>query len=159
MSDRVIAIRRAGPADLATVRDLFLEYARSLSFDLCFQNFDQELSELPGKYAPPGGCILLAEGEGRVLGVVALRPLDAPACEMKRLYVRPEARGLGLGARLARAVIDEARRIGYAVLRLDTHESMREAIGLYRTLGFRDIPSYAGNPAPGLHYFELPIPR
>jgi ribosomal protein S18 acetylase RimI-like enzyme len=159
MSERVIAIRRAGPADLATVRAVFLEYARSLSFDLCFQNFEQELAELPGKYAPPQGCILLAESDGGALGVVALRPLDAQACEMKRLYVRPEARGTGLGARLARAIIDEAARLDYAVMRLDTHESMQAAIGLYQALGFRDISSYAGNPVPGLHYFELAVRR
>jgi putative acetyltransferase len=152
-----VAIRTADAVDIATVRALFVEYARSLSFDLCFQNFEQELAELPGKYAPPQGRILLAEAEGRVLGVIALRPLDARSCEMKRLYVRPEARGHRLGERLARAIITEAEKIGYAVMRLDTHESMLAAIGLYRALGFRDIPSYDGKPVPGLHYFERPL--
>jgi ribosomal protein S18 acetylase RimI-like enzyme len=155
MSDReAIAIRPAAVADVDTVRALFTEYARSLSFDLCFQNFDRELAELPGKYAPPRGCILFAESEGRVLGVAALRPLDDHACEMKRLYVRPEARGRGLGARLAREIMAEARRLGYAAIRLDTHDSMRAAIGLYRSLGFRDIAAYNGNAVPGLYYFE-----
>jgi len=154
MSDRVIAIRQATDDDVATARELFVEYARSLSFDLCFQNFDQELAELPGKYAPPKGCILLAESEGRPLGIVALRPLEDGICEMKRLYVRPEARGTGLGERLARAIIAEAQKIGYATLRLDTHESMRAAMGLYGALGFREIPAYGGKPVPSLHYFE-----
>jgi ribosomal protein S18 acetylase RimI-like enzyme len=149
-----VAIRTADGADLATVRALFVEYARSLSFDLCFQNFEHELAALPGKYAPPQGRILLAEAEGRALGIIALRPLDARSCEMKRLYVRPEARGRGLGERLARAIIAEAEKIGYAVMRLDTHESMLAAMGLYRALGFRGIPSYDGKPVPRLHYFE-----
>jgi ribosomal protein S18 acetylase RimI-like enzyme len=160
MSERaVVAIRPADDADIATVRALFEEYARSLSFDLCFQNFEQELAELPGKYAPPRGRILLAESGGRALGVIALRPLEDSVCEMKRLYVRPEARGAGLGERLARAIIAEAERIGYATIRLDTHESMLAAIGLYRTLGFRDISAYGGKPVPGLHYFECTLSR
>jgi ribosomal protein S18 acetylase RimI-like enzyme len=153
----VIAIRPASDADTATVRALFVEYARSLSFDLCFQNFDQELAELPGKYAPPKGRILLAESDGRVLGVVALRLLEPAICEMKRLYVRPEARGAGLGERLARAIIAEATRAGYVTMRLDTHESMLAAIGLYRALGFRDISAYDGKPVPGLRYFEYAL--
>lgn len=158
MSDRdAIAIRPAGAADHDTVRALFTEYARSLSFDLCFQNFDRELAELPGKYAPPRGCILFAESEGRVLGVVALRPLDDDACEMKRLYVRPEARGRGLGTRLAREIMAEARRLGYPAIRLDTHVSMSAAIGLYRTLGFREIAAYSGNAVPDLYYFECAL--
>jgi putative acetyltransferase len=114
----------------------------------------RELAELPGKYAPPRGCILFAESEGHVFGVVALRPLDDHACEMKRLYVRPEARGRGLGVRLAREIMAEARRLGYAAIRLDTHESMLAAIELYRALGFREIAAYNGSPVPGLYYFE-----
>jgi putative acetyltransferase len=160
MSERaVIAIRPAGDSDIATVRALFVEYARSLSFDLCFQNFDQELAELPGKYAPPGGRILLADSDGRMLGVVALRPLEPSICEMKRLYVRPEARGAGLGERLARAIIAEGARAGYATMRLDTHESMLAAIGLYRALGFREISAYDGKPMPSLRYFECALRR
>ncbi len=160
MSDRgAIAIRPAGANDIDTVRTLFVEYARSLSFDLCFQNFDRELAELPGKYAPPRGCLLLAESDGRVLGVVALRPLDDRICEMKRLYVRPEARGRGLGERLAREIMAEARGLGYTALRLDTHETMGAAIGLYKALGFKEIPAYSGAAVPGLHYFERPFGR
>ena len=143
----------AGPRDIATVRALFIEYAKSLSFDLCFQDFDQELAGLPGAYALPKGRILLAESEGRVLGVIALRPLDQHVCEMKRLYVRPEARGQGLGARLARAIIAEAATLGYATMRLDTHETMIAAIDLYRALGFREITEY-GKTMVGLRYFE-----
>ena len=148
------AIRPAADArDIETVRALFVEYARSLTFDLCFQNFERELAELPGAYAPPRGRILLADSAGRVLGVVALRPLDERVCEMKRLYVRPEARGQRLGERLARAIMAEAGALGYATLRLDTHESMVAAIGLYRELGFREIAEY-GKTMVGLRYFE-----
>jgi putative acetyltransferase len=156
MSDRaVITIRAADrPSDIGAVRALFVEYARSLQFSLCFQNFEQELATLPGAYAAPKGHILLAESDGRALGVVALRPFDDRTCEMKRLYVRPEARGRGLGERLARAIMAEGARIGYATIRLDTHESMLEAIGLYRALGFREITAYAEPAVPGLHYFE-----
>jgi ribosomal protein S18 acetylase RimI-like enzyme len=143
----------AGPRDMETVRALFVEYAKSLNFDLCFQGFDRELSELPGAYAPPKGRILLAESEGRVLGVIALRPLDARVCEMKRLYVRPEARGQRLGERLARAIIADAATLGYTTMRLDTHETMIAAIDLYRALGFREIGEY-GKTMVGLRYFE-----
>jgi len=156
MSERAVMTVRAvdRPSDIETVRALFVEYARSLQFSLCFQNFEQELASLPGAYAAPKGQILLAESDGRALGVVALRRFDDHSCEMKRLYVRPEARGRGLGERLARAIMAEAARIGYATIRLDTHESMLEAIGLYRALGFREITAYAGPAVPGLHYFE-----
>jgi ribosomal protein S18 acetylase RimI-like enzyme len=152
-SDAVAIRPAAGPRDIESVRALFVEYAKSLSFDLCFQDFDQELTGLPGAYAPPKGRILLAESGGRVLGVIALRPLDDHVCEMKRLYVRPEARGQGLGERLARAIMAEAGALGYATLRLDTHESMVAAIGLYRELGFREIAEY-GKTMVGLRYFE-----
>ena len=159
MSERaVLSIRTADrPSDLETVRALFVEYAQSLQFSLCFQNFDEELAALPGAYAPPNGTILLAEADGRPLGIVALRPLDDRCCEMKRLYVRPEARGRRFGERLARAVMAEAARIGYATMRLDTHESMLEAIGLYRALGFRDIAAYGGRAVPGLRYYEYTL--
>jgi ribosomal protein S18 acetylase RimI-like enzyme len=143
----------AGARDIETVRALFVEYAESLNFDLCFQGFDEELAGLPGAYAAPKGRILLAESEGRGLGVIALRPLDDRSCEMKRLYVRPEARGQRLGERLARAIIAEANTLGYATMRLDTHESMVAAIALYRTLGFREISEY-GKTMVGLRYFE-----
>jgi ribosomal protein S18 acetylase RimI-like enzyme len=156
MSERAVVTIRAAdrPSDIGTVRTLFLEYARSLQFSLCFQNFDVELAGLPGAYAAPTGRILLAEADGRALGVVALRRLDDDACEMKRLYVRPAARGRGLGKRLARAIMAEAARLGYAAIRLDTHESMLEAIGLYRGLGFVEIAAYGGQAVPGLRYYE-----
>jgi ribosomal protein S18 acetylase RimI-like enzyme len=154
MTSLDVAIRpAAGSRDIETVRALFIEYAKSLGFDLCFQGFDQELAGLPGGYAPPKGQILLAESQGRTLGVIALRPLDDRVCEMKRLYVRPEARGQRLGERLARAIIAEANTLGYATMRLDTHESMVAAIALYRTLGFREISEY-GKTMVGLRYFE-----
>jgi putative acetyltransferase len=155
MSDAPLAALRPAsvPGEMAAVRALFLEYARSLSFDLCFQNFEQELADLPGRYAAPRGQILLAPGAG----VVALRPLSDDICEMKRLYVRPQARGHGLGGRLARAIIAEGRDRGYRAMRLDTHESMVEAIALYRELGFREIAAYSGEAVPGLRYYELPL--
>ena len=156
MSDaEPVAIRPAGPSDMDEVRDLFLEYGRSLNFDLCFQGFEQELASLPGCYAEPAGRILLAVNGDESAGVVALRPLKAGICEMKRLYVRPRWRGRDVGGRLARAVVDEGRRLGYRAMRLDTHDSMQAAIALYRGLGFREIPRYYDNPLAGIHYFEL----
>ncbi len=154
-----VQLRHAeGARDMATVRELFLEYARSLPFDLCFQNFDEELAALPGIYASPHGALLLAEAGNEAAGVVGLRPLDHAACEMKRLYVRPQWRRRDLGRRLTVAVIDEARRLGFQVMRLDTHESLTTAIALYRRLGFREIAPYYSTGGPsGLHYFELDL--
>ena len=152
-------LQPAGPEDIGTIRDLFLEYEKSLGVSLCFQGFDKELADLPGEYTPPRGRLLLARTEGRVSGCIALRPLDDVACEMKRLFVRPEFRGLGLGRLLASACIDAGRDIGYDVMRLDTLPSMREAIAMYRTLGFREIPPYRPNPVEGTLYLGLALRR
>lgn len=146
-------IRQAESAvDFDTARDLFLEYAASLDFSLCFQGFDEELRKLPGAYAPPAGRLLLAEG-----GCVALRPLEDGVCEMKRLYVQPAFRGTGLGRRLAEAIVSEARGIGYRRMRLDTVNSMVDAQKLYRRLGFREIEPYCFNPQPDVVYMELDL--
>ncbi|PYV83070.1 MAG: GNAT family N-acetyltransferase [Acidobacteria bacterium] len=146
------------PNQIAVVRELFLEYAQSLGFSLCFQNFDQELANLPGDYAPPEGCLLLAMQDGQPAGCVALHKLDGENCEMKRLYVRPQFRGHGLGLALAERVIADARQIGYKYLRLDTVEPvMRAAVAMYRRLGFREIAPYRPNPIEGALYMELQL--
>jgi putative acetyltransferase len=142
------------PEDLEPVRALMREYAASLGFDLCFQDFDRELATLPGEYAPPRGALFVAWTCSRPAGCVALRPLDGDACEMKRLYVRPDCRGGGLGRALVERVLGEARRLGYARMRLDTVPGMEAAIALYRALGFVDIPPYRLNPIPGALYLE-----
>lgn len=146
-------IHAATASDVEQVRELFREYQRAIGVDLCFQGFDAELAGLPGAYAPPRGQILLAGGAG---GCVALRPFgDDDTCEMKRLYVRPAHRGTGLGRRLATAIVDEARRAGYARMRLDTLATMSEAIGLYESLGFVRIAAYRHNPLDDAVYMEL----
>ena len=133
-----------GPSDLAAVRDLFARYAASLPVDLGYQDFASELAALPGKYAPPGGQLLLArDPDGQPLGCVGLRPISpAGCCEMKRLFLLPSARGLGLGRTLTMAVIEEARRLGYRELRLDTLPTMDAAISLYAQMGFTHIAAY-----------------
>jgi putative acetyltransferase len=146
------------PAQIAQARELFLEYAHSLGFSLCFQNFDQELAELPGDYAPPDGRLLLVEYEGQLAGCIALHKLAEGICEMKRLYLRPPFRGKGLGRALADSIIDEARRIGYLRMRLDTVEPvMKYAVAMYRRLGFREIEPYCANPIVGALYMELSL--
>jgi ribosomal protein S18 acetylase RimI-like enzyme len=143
---------------IAAVRELFLEYAQSLGFSLCFQSFDKEFAGLPGEYVPPDGGLLLATHEGAPAGCVALHKLEAGICEMKRLYVRPQFRGKGLGRGLAERVIADARQIGYNRLRLDTVEPMmRAAVAMYRQLGFREIAPYRGNPIEGALYMELQL--
>ena len=145
-------------AQIAQVRELFLEYAQSLGFSLCFQNFDKELAGLPGDYAPPEGRLLLAEYEGQLAGCVALHKLEPGICEMKRLFLRPQFRGKGLGRVLAERIIAEARQIGYQRMRLDTVEPvMRDAVAMYRRLGFQLIAPYRQNPMPGTLYMELEL--
>jgi GNAT superfamily N-acetyltransferase len=157
--------------DIERARALFVEYAQWLKVDLCFQGFDRELASLPGAYAPPRGCLLLAGGPETAFACIALRPLDAgPGCgcgaaatadaalgEVKRLYVQPGRRGEGWGARLARAAVDEARRIGYRELKLDTLEWMKAARSLYASLGFRECAPYYDNPLAGVVYMALAL--
>jgi len=144
------------PAQIAQARELLLEYAQSLGFSLCFQNFDKELAELPGDYAPPEGRLLLAECEGQLAACVALHRLEPGICEMKRLYLRPQFRGKGLGRALAERIIAEARQIGYQHMRLDTVEPvMKDAVAMYRKLGFTEIAPYRPNPIAGAMYMEL----
>jgi ribosomal protein S18 acetylase RimI-like enzyme len=143
------------PDDLARIRELFREYQDFLGVNLCFQGFEEELAGLPGRYAPPTGALLLAMDGEETAGCVALREIEPGVCEMKRLFVRTSYRGQGLGRRLAEAIIAAARGIGYRTMLLDTLEQLKEAIGLYESLGFRRIPPYYANPLPGVIYWEL----
>jgi putative acetyltransferase len=146
------------PSQVAQARELFLEYAQSLGFSLCFQNFDKELADLPGDYAPPEGRLLLAEYEGQLAGCVALHKLDHEIAEMKRLYLRPQFRGNGLGSALAQSIISEARQIGYQRMRLDTVEPvMGDAVAMYRKMGFQEIAPYRENPIAGALYMQLQL--
>lgn len=141
------------PEDIEAARALFRAYVDSLAIDLGFQDVETELATLPGKYAPPGGAILLAsDADGRAVGCVALRPLAEGSCEMKRLYALPKTRGTGLGRRLAEAILAEARRAGYRRILLDTLDSMAAARGLYAGLGFAETEAYYANPTPGTVY-------
>ncbi len=146
---------------MASVREIFCEYAASLSVDLCFQDFDAELASLPGDYAAPRGALLLARVDGSVAGCCALRPMDSSdypnASEMKRLYVRKAFRGFGLGRQLAEAILDQARLAGYSAVLLDTLDDMEAARALYEDLGFEEIPPYYHNPHAGAHYLKVDL--
>lgn len=139
------------------IRTLFVEYAESLGFSLCFQDFDKELAGLPGDYSAPTGCLLLAWADGEMAGCVALRRLADRVCEMKRMYIRPAFRGKGLGRKLAEAVVRRADAMGYRRMRLDTLPVMKEAIELYRSMGFGTIEPYYRNPIEGALYMELDL--
>jgi len=145
------------PDEIPVIKGLFEEYADSLNFELDFQDFSEELDTLPGKYASPSGSILVAKENGETFGCVAVRPLGEEICEMKRLYVKPAHRGRKVGRDLAVAIIEEARRLGYKSMRLDTVVAMKEASALYRSLGFQPIDAYCYNPLPGAMYFELKL--
>jgi GNAT superfamily N-acetyltransferase len=149
-------VQASSPDDIKHARELFEEYAAWLQIDLCFQNFDKELASLPGQYAAPDGRLLLAIEDDQVAGCVALRKIGENTCEMKRLFVRSQFRGKGLGRRLAETIIAEARQIGYERMRLDTlPRRMDQAIKLYRSLGFTEIPAYYHNPVPDATFMEL----
>jgi putative acetyltransferase len=161
---RIVRVEANQPELMAVARRLFTEYAQALQaqgVDLCFQNFEQELAELPGEYAAPAGVLLLAYAGDQPAGCGAIRPLadvDYPnACEMKRLYVRASARRLGVGRLLARGLMDHASQVGFATLLLDTLDDMEAARSLYETLGFVEIPPYYFNPLPGAHYLKADL--
>jgi ribosomal protein S18 acetylase RimI-like enzyme len=146
------------PDQIADARKLYQEWADELGFDLCFQRFSEELANLPGKYAPPDGRLLLAVHDGEVAGCVALRKLEPGVCEMKRLYVRPKYRGAKVGKELAIRIIDDARSIGYERMRLDTLPGvMDRAIAMYRAFGFREIDPYYESAIGGTIYMELKL--
>lgn len=151
-------IRAESPADIQQARTLFKEYEAWLEVDLCFQNFEKELAQLPGAYAPPDGRLLLAYVDGKVAGCIALRKIGQGTCEIKRLYLRQAFRGRGLGRKLAETIISEAKKIGYERMRLDTlPRQMGDAIKLYRSLGFKEIEPYYNNPVPDAKFMELDL--
>lgn len=150
---QIYLVRGADPR-LEEIRKLFIEYAEWLGVDLAFQGFDEELASLPGSYAEPGGALFLSMRGRETAGCVAVRAIEGDVCEMKRLWVRPRFRGQTLGLRLATAAIDAACRLGYRTMRLDTFDRMHDALRLYRSLGFHEIPPYYENPLPGAVYFQ-----
>jgi ribosomal protein S18 acetylase RimI-like enzyme len=156
-----IRIRAPSPGELDQVRVIFQEYAASLAVDLAFQNFEYESAHLPGAYAAPGGALLTAHVNHQLAGCCALRPLEAGdypnACEMKRLYVRPGFRGLGLGRRLVEAALDAARGAGYRLMLLDTLDDMGSARALYKAMGFEEVAPYYRSPIAGSHYLKAEL--
>ena len=151
-------IQSQSAEEITYARELFKEYEAWLEVDLCFQSFEKELAELPGKYSPPAGRLLLAMNNGQPAGCAALRKIDHGICEIKRLFLRPQFRGQGLGRQLAEAIIREAKQIGYERMRLDTlPPKMNDAIALYCSLGFKEIGPYYDNPVPGAKFMELDL--
>ena len=156
MNTRVTLLQAESEADIEEVREIFREYEASLGLDLCFQGFEEELTNLPGKYTSPKGRLYIAQVSNMVAGCIALRPLEPDVCEMKRLFVREEFRGLQIGRMLIERVIDDAREIGYTFMRLDTFPpKMGKAVQLYESYGFREIPPYYNNPNEGVLFMEL----
>jgi ribosomal protein S18 acetylase RimI-like enzyme len=150
-------IRAASGEHIAETQRLFRECADFLNVDLCFQDFENEVAQLPGAYSPPDGALLLAVDEATTLGCVALKRIGDGICEMKRLYVRPQGRRRGVGRALATEVIAEAVRLRYIIMRLDTFDWLVEAVRLYESLGFKRIPAYYENPLPRVVYWELDL--
>jgi len=158
MSQRDIHIDRPqNAAEVEAVKALFLEYANSLGFSLCFQGFDEEMATFPAKYSPPTGGLLLARVDGVAAGAVGVWQQSPGICEMKRLYLKPEFRGLELGRRLAEGIVEEGRRLGYRAIRLDTLQTMVAARALYARMGFVEVPAYYRNPIEGAVFMEMPL--
>jgi putative acetyltransferase len=145
------------PQHVEEIRSLFREYEQFLNVDLCFQGFEAELAGLPGRYGPPAGALLMALDGEYAAGCVALREIDEGVCEMKRLYIRPGYRGDGLGRQLAQTIIDQAISLGYTLMRLDTLDTLKQAMGLYSSFGFTKTAPYYDNPLEGVVYWELPL--
>lgn len=145
-------IEATSPEDYATGKTLIEEYAAALGVALCFQNFSEEILNLSKHYGPPSGCLLLARSNADIIGCVALRSQAVAVCEMKRLYVRPQFRGQGLGRRLAESAISHAQRLSYSQLVLETLPSMTEAQSLYASLGFREVQDQRAKPLDGVRY-------
>ena len=152
-----MTIRPAQASDIPGIRTMLIEYVAWIGLDLAFQEIDAELAGLPGEYAPPRGALLVASDGDHLLGMIGLRPLDAATCEMKRLFVRPEARGRGLAKRLIAELLREAKAMGYTEIRLDTLPMMGDAQALYTSLGFRDIPAYYDTPIAGTRFMALRV--
>jgi len=158
LSNEISIAQATTSGDIEAARRLFLAYATWLNVDLCFQDFEAELAGLPGAYAPPQGRLLLAKAEDDVAGCVGLRPLQDGLCEMKRLWVEPGFAGHGIGRRLAEAIVEAGRGLGYSAMRLDTIPKRLKAAGhVYETLGFKEIPDYYQNPLDGVVMFELKL--
>lgn len=155
--DYLVEIIEASSSQMSSVRELFVEYAGTLEFDLAFQGFKKELDSLPGEYSAPKGCILLAFKDSALAGCVALRPIDAEISEMKRLFVRSKFQGHGIGRALTKAILDKAATLGYRKIRLDTVPSMKAAQLLYKSMGFYSISPYRANPVEGTAYLECEL--